>query len=245
MSSGIYTISGTPVVNASNEFKGKRVSILGDSISTYQGYIPSGNATKYPTGDVDNVNKTWWYKLIQDTGMVLGINNSYSGSTVGGNSHQMASLSRIQSLDDNGTPDVILFYGGTNDMLGTIGEFDSTATYTLDLTTTSWSDFATAYKDAIMRLQYYYPNALIIAIMPIWVKTTYTPAKVDSGIEVIKEICDYFGVNWIDLRTSGFTTQNLDNLFTDQVHPNARGMGYIENRVKKYMTSLLTPLASS
>jgi lysophospholipase L1-like esterase len=62
---------------------------------------------------------------------------------------------------------------------------------------------------------------------------------------VIKEICDYFGVNWIDLRTSGFTTQNLDNLFTDQVHPNARGMGYIENRVKKYMTSLLTPLASS
>lgn len=236
---GVYALDGTPLVTGQEGFTGKKVSILGDSISTYEGYIPSGYATKYPTGDVDNVNKTWWYMLIQELGMVLGVDNAYSGSTVGGNSHQMASLSRIQGLDDNGTPDIILFYGGTNDMLGTIGTFDSTQTYTVDLTTSSWSDFATAYKDAIMRLQYYYPNALIVAIMPIWVKSTYTPAKVDSGIEVIKDICDYFGVPWIDLRTSGFTTQNLDSLMTDGVHPNAKGMRLVKERIKKYMLSLL------
>lgn len=242
MSTGIYLIDGTPIVIEKNDFAGKKVSILGDSISTYEGYIPSGYATKYPTGDVDSVEKTWWYKLIQETGMILGVDNAYSGSKVGGTSYQMASLTRIQGLDDNGTPDVILFYGGTNDMLGTIGTFDSTQTYELDLTTNSWSDFATAYKDAIMRLQHYYPSSLIVAITPIWVKSTYTPAKVDSGIEVIKQICDYFGVNCLDLRTSGFTTQNLDSLMTDGVHPNTKGMIFIEQRVKKYLSSLLSPL---
>ena len=40
-------------------FLGKKISILGDSISTFSGYIPSGNATWYPRGEITSVKDTW------------------------------------------------------------------------------------------------------------------------------------------------------------------------------------------
>lgn len=52
----------------------------------------------------------------------------------------MASITRISNLGSNGTPDIILFYGGTNDAGAgiTIGTFDSTDNHTaVDLTATT------------------------------------------------------------------------------------------------------------
>ena len=46
-----------------NPFKDKWVSILGDSISTYKGYIPEGNSNYCPNDDVNDVSKTWWHIL--------------------------------------------------------------------------------------------------------------------------------------------------------------------------------------
>lgn len=40
-------------------FLGKKISILGDSISTFSGYIPSGNAVWYPRGEITSVKDTW------------------------------------------------------------------------------------------------------------------------------------------------------------------------------------------
>ena len=57
----LYNYNGEKI---SNSLYGKKLSILGDSISTYNGYIPSGYDNFYPSGDVDNVNKTWWMSLI-------------------------------------------------------------------------------------------------------------------------------------------------------------------------------------
>ena len=58
-------------------------SILGDSYSTFQGFIPEKNACYYPNkekvDDVLCVTDTWWYKLAQNKGMRLLVNNSYSG----------------------------------------------------------------------------------------------------------------------------------------------------------------------
>ena len=57
-----------------------RVSILGDSYSTFQGYIPEGNAIWYGTekpysrnleNDVTRVDDTWWYQLINRHGLKL------------------------------------------------------------------------------------------------------------------------------------------------------------------------------
>ena len=67
----------------------KSVSILGDSYSTYEGFMtPSTNELWYygkngdKKTDVKNVRQTWWHEVISENGWRLCINNSYSGATV-------------------------------------------------------------------------------------------------------------------------------------------------------------------
>ena len=63
----------------------KTVAILGDSYSTYQGFIPSGQACWYKIPaktnmtDVCDVEQTWWWQVIKEGGYKLGKNESYSG----------------------------------------------------------------------------------------------------------------------------------------------------------------------
>ena len=60
--------------------------ILGDSYSTFKGWIPEGNRRYYPfteeVADVLTVEQTWWHLLMQKRGLQLVINDSYSGATV-------------------------------------------------------------------------------------------------------------------------------------------------------------------
>ena len=65
----------------------KTVAILGDSYSTFDGYIPEGNACWYfttPQGenDVVAVEQTWWHQFCREGGYELVLNESYSGATV-------------------------------------------------------------------------------------------------------------------------------------------------------------------
>lgn len=68
------------------QLAGCTFSILGDSYSTFVGYIPAGNACYYPrpesVDDVLRVEDTWWYQLMQRKNMRLLYNESYSGATV-------------------------------------------------------------------------------------------------------------------------------------------------------------------
>lgn len=240
--------------------KGKIVSILGDSISTYTGWIPVADGhnlahrARYPGGTsfwTGTADDTWWKKLIDETGAVLGINDSWAGSKVSNSSSTdhddvgpnacMAGLTRITNLGANGSPDVIFFYGGTNDCgTGvTPGTFDPTATYSIDLTTTIWNDFATAYKDAIMRLQYYYPDATIVVLLPTYTTSYYQMDDLDAFNEIIKEVCDYFGVDWIDLRRCGINWANVSETLGDGVHPTVDGFALMERYILARMSSLI------
>ena len=63
------------------------VAVLGDSYSTFQGYIPEGNASWYftrPQGDNDvvRVEDTWWHQFCAKNGYELVLNESWSGSTI-------------------------------------------------------------------------------------------------------------------------------------------------------------------
>ena len=66
-----------------------RVGILGDSYSTYKGYIPQTNLSWYaPNGNYEenNVSKaeeTWWKSLIDKTHSTLVLNDSWVGTTIG------------------------------------------------------------------------------------------------------------------------------------------------------------------
>lgn len=98
------------------------VSIVGDSISTFEGYNPPGYAVFYNKemqvrNGLKNVYDTWWAKVNQSLHAFLCVNNSYSGSKVTGNAFPASScIERISNLcRDHYLPDIILIYMGVND----------------------------------------------------------------------------------------------------------------------------------
>lgn len=237
----------------SNPYAGKVISILGDSISTLEGYIPVADgfnlqhrARYVLSGKTDKSlivmppEETWWMRVINGLDAKLGVNDSWAGSCVSnfisGNSGDlgekaaMASLTRIQNLGSNGTPDVILFYGGTNDIgrALNLGTFHAASAATeVDLTATKWDTVADAYSAAILRLKYYYPDAQIISMLPTYTTSYYTISELAQYNTVLSAICEQYGVTYVDLRDCGIATSDL----VDGIHPNAKGMEYIANTV--------------
>ena len=235
---GICTLCGADHPNLVN-FEGKVISILGGSNCTFAGYIPVADGfnlehrPRYPQENLlTDVNETWWMQVINELDAKLGINDSWAGSqvlnTLDSNSGDlgpdaaMASLTRIQNLGANGTPDVILFFGGCNDIgrSVTLGSFDpATAPTQADLTATKWDSFADAYVAAITRMQHFYPDARILVMLPYNSPTYFTASKVEKYGAVIRAICDHYGVAYVDLRDSGIGSSHLP----DNIHPNAAG----------------------
>jgi lysophospholipase L1-like esterase len=248
------------VVNRESQLYGKKLSILGDSISTYAGignyatastratsdgiWTYSGNLCRYPQLNLlQNVCDCYWYKLLQHFTMTLGINESIAGSTVvGSDSAAISSETRIGHLDNNGIPDIILVNAGTNDIgLGVeVGTFntESPVNYTSEqIAALDCSTFADAYRAMIIRLQYHYPNSLLIVLLPNYTSSYYTPDEADVYNEIVKEVCDYFGVFWIDARTSGITMFNRTNYLPDGIHYNSAGMEMLYQNVKNAIES--------
>lgn len=66
----------------------KSISILGDSYSTFEGYLqPDTNSIWYYVSprqqtDVTSVKQTWWHKFIKENNYRLCVNNSFSGATI-------------------------------------------------------------------------------------------------------------------------------------------------------------------
>ena len=114
----------------------KTVSILGDSYSTFEGYLePDTNYVWYfdyrarTNTDVTKVTQTWWHQLISSKGWRLLKNNSCSGSTICNTGYRQEDVTRNSFLArmDNlgGAPDIIYIFGGTNDAWANspIGEY--------------------------------------------------------------------------------------------------------------------------
>lgn len=98
------------------------VSILGDSISTFEGCNPEDFDVFYEgercdrTG-VESAYDTWWHLVIDAIGGDLLVNGSFSGSMVEGAGFPAASSERrISALSRDGVdPDVVLVFIGIND----------------------------------------------------------------------------------------------------------------------------------
>ena len=95
------TAVSSPVVS----LQGKKVSILGDSLSTFTGTMPDDYNVYYPEhGDIPNADQTWWGQLLTNTGMVLCSNASSANTDVTGNSLAMdgsapgCSIRRVMDL---------------------------------------------------------------------------------------------------------------------------------------------------
>ena len=70
-------------MNAKKPLQGATYAILGDSYSTFDGWIPSQNVFYYPqpqyVDDVLAVEHTWWHQLMCRFDMQLVLNDAYSG----------------------------------------------------------------------------------------------------------------------------------------------------------------------
>ena len=105
------------------------VVILGDSYSTFRGYIPDGRECYYPTpervADVLTVEDTWWHQLFTKRNMTLLFNDSWSGSTVcttvrDCHPPESAFIERMKQSLSAGkagekSPECIFLFGATND----------------------------------------------------------------------------------------------------------------------------------
>lgn len=99
----------------------KRVSVIGDSISTFRGLVPDGYSCHYPTadGDLTSLSQTYWWILANDLMLDATIerNISYSGTCVANSSSQAETYYAKRFIDQQGVgeADIVIIHGGTND----------------------------------------------------------------------------------------------------------------------------------
>ena len=184
-------ISALAVVTANAQTK--KVSILGDSYSTFKGFNPEGQAPFYPDAhnDVTEVGQTWWSLYNEAMGYSLEVNDSWGGSTVcntGYGHWNVANFSFNSRLWKLGNPDIIFVFGGTNDAWANspIGEYKYSGITKEDCNALRP---AIAYMlDALARI---YPDAVVYAILN-------SELKEDVN-ESFREVCRHFGVQLIEL----------------------------------------------
>lgn len=230
-------------------FEGLSLSILGDSISTFEGWIPEGCSVFYPLhGNVTKVSQTWWKRLIDDTGMELCSNGSSSGSTCVGDSLCIddpkygCSGYRISLLagQQGKMPDVIIIYMGTNDLLSDIPLGDNDGTRLVE--EGMIGNFSDAYTLILDKLESDYPIAQIycctLAAVGDWgTDRPFVPFVNGLGLtsedysKQIRLIAENRGIAVIDLLNCGIEIDNMDVLTLDGVHFTPEGMEYVERAV--------------
>lgn len=234
----IYKLE-TNDINMDLQLKGKTFSLLGDSISTYRGMIPSGHPYTYPNAQsgISSYLQTWWGLLVDKYKMLLKANASWSGGTICGTGN--GSLPNyISKLGDS--PEFIFIFGGTNDY-GTqkkIGEFNFYQTQDRNI-----------YKQALCymfdTMRSAYPNSRIIFMTSM--QRNYAtqsngkfPNKITDAMpfqyeynDAAKETCKIYGVEVVDMYNCGINWVNMDTYLYDRIHPNAAGMALITDFLYK------------
>ncbi len=229
--------------NKQGAYNGKLLSILGDSISTFEGMVPEGYPSFYKrdNGDISGVytvGDTWWGRVLAKTGAKLLVNNSWSGSCVcmepeaesisyGCGDHRTSSLGR-----DGLAPDHIIIYMGTNDR--GIG-FQYRSVDKQDL-----SVLENAYGAMLDKIKKNYPNATVWCCDLPKISCTRN-----------REIEPYFHQNVIiDQMYSelfsrlaaerGYRTIDLSSVRCDTIdglHPTAEGMRVLADKIISVLTN--------
>ncbi|MBQ9232222.1 MAG: hypothetical protein IJ190_13740 [Prevotella sp.] len=195
------------------------ISILGDSYSTFKGYVlPDSNYVWYPqekaeNNDVQDIRQLWWHQLIREHGYRLCQNNSFSGATIchtGYKGEDYSDRSYCTRLRYLGSPDIILVFGGTNDTWAKspIGDYKYSDWSRHDL-----FKFRPAMAYLLANLQNRYPGTDIYVIINDILSENVTIS--------MKTICDHYHVPYIQLH-------DIDKQWG---HPSQKGMTQIAEQV--------------
>ena len=243
-------------------FGGKKVSILGDSISTYDGIsndasanvtiannVPFYVGTRY----ISSPDQTWWKDVINITGMQLLVNNSWEGTTVAKRENDANSSGcgdRAVNLhsNDGEEPDIIFVYIGTNDYAEDLEIGDYTETNQIFNSQTGeyvgdCTIFAQAYATMIHKIKNRYKNAEVVCLTLLQNDKDFNPdvlVKVNSYNDIIRKIADKMGVTLIDIEKDlALTEAQYRADFTGRraLHPNIGGMERIATSVLNNMAN--------
>lgn len=201
----------------------KSVSILGDSYSTFDGYLqPDTNLVWYHEvprhkTDVKDVKQTWWHQFIKENGYRLCVNNSFSGSTICNTGYRKADYSDrsfITRMDNLGCPDMIFICGATNDCWAGVplGEYRYEGWTKEDL-----YSFRPAMAYMLSKMLDRYPNVDIYFVLNSDLKESFN--------ESIRTICQYYKVDCIELH----------NIAKQSNHPSVEGMKQMSDQVKAFL----------
>ena len=220
------------------DFTGKKISILGDSISTYANYSNSSaalttnstigkGAVYYPRSGFDvAVEDTWWKKTADRLGMEILVNNSWSGScllntrsgTVG------AYLDRcVQLHDDTGDnagehPDIIAIFLGTNDFYtypDSLGRFYDINFNNLIIEKENSVSYATpktsieAYAIILDKISRAYPDAEVYCFTLLQRIDAHTSAQPLEFNSDIASLAKMYGAQVVDLYNCGILTDSI------------------------------------
>ena len=214
------------VCGKEKSFEGLKLSILGDSISTYMGV---SNNTDYNSTIGDNnvhydgtnynpnvkLSDTWWMQTIDTLGMRLLVNNSWSGSKIWKWAWYTdgAYVDRCVQLHNNEgeVPDIVAIFLGTNDFIGqadgALGSASainystlikkSGSTYTYATPTTVCEAYAIMVHKAMIR----YPNAefYCFTILPSRKYIDESIGGLEDFNNSIMAIAEHFGAYTVDL----------------------------------------------
>ena len=233
-------------------YANKYFSILGDSISTLEGYSEPRNAAFYDTekklaSGVFAPSYTWWGKVIDRLGGTLLVNNSFSGSTVCWRpAFEIASYAcsdkRTSALGRDGiSPDVIMVYMGTNDWGS---GFRIAPNEHIRTTAEDRSWFLGAYKVMLEKLRRNYPHAEIwcftLSVSCCSAEPAFAFPYYYGGIHMeeycnaIRTAAKEYGCRVIDLYQNAHPYDTIDKF-----HANASGMETLANSVLESLESSL------
>lgn len=203
------------------------VLILGDSYSTFRGYIPAGFGPYYHEEadytDVHAVTQTWWYRLMEETGSNLVQNNSWSGSTVCYTGYEGRDCSetssfvfRLEQLAQQGffrenRIDTVFVFGGTNDSWADapVGERMTAGWEREDL-----YSVLPAMDFLLYRLKTLLPQSRIVCV----INTELKPEITEGFLAACREL--------------GIWTVVLRHIDKTNGHPTVLGMEQIKEQVK-------------
>ncbi len=244
-------------------YKGKIISFLGDSITSFRGISTERNECYYPTPFLTDPEDTYWMKLVRHYGFTLGANDGWSGSRIGwdgvsvvgnmvGEGKNIACQKRLLELRRGGEPDYIVVYAGTNDIRREpLGDFDAvdwdtvldSANMTEEIRSAlPVTDFAHSSASLYAGLKLLYPKAHIVALVPMWVDVEegHTEREVEDRVnrfdDLYIRVLEKFGIDYIDLRKLCAFKDRAECTGDDPalVHPSIAGMKKIYEALVEY-----------
>lgn len=208
-------------MKAKKPLSGSTFGILGDSYSTFRGFIPEGQSCYYPNpeavDDVLRAEDTWWHRLMVRNNMKLLVNDSYSGATVcttvrDGQPFSSAFTERAKhSFSGENQPDYIIVFGTTNDswLNRPIGQVKFEGRSEEDV-----KQVLPAYCEVLEYISLHNPQAAVVAVI-----NTELHPDIHAGI---LRAAEHYGAVAVE----------LNQIDKQHGHPSALGMRQIADQIE-------------